>query len=127
MKKVLAIDYGTKRLGLAISRASLAEPLTILNHDQTLWRELKVVIEREQPDLILVGLSENEMARQTKEFIDKLKQKINLPIKLVDETLSSATVRKKLATGPMKLKKKQGPIDHYAAAVFLQEWLDLGE
>ena len=124
MKKVLAIDYGTKRIGLAVSRASLAEPWKILQNQAGVIAQIQQLAEAEKCDLILLGLSENKMAEQTKKFGQRLQKATAVKLEYVDETLSSTTVRKKLATSPMKLKKKQGPIDHYAAAVFLQEWLD---
>jgi RNase H-fold protein (predicted Holliday junction resolvase) len=64
------------------------------------------------------------MAQKTKEFSQELKKNTSLPIEFTDETLSSKNVHQKLATSAMKLKKRQGSIDHYAAADFLQEWLD---
>lgn len=124
MKKILAIDFGTKRIGLAVSRYSLAEPLEILDNDENLFESLLQILDSEKIELILVGMSENEMAQKTKRFTQKLKKVTLLPIEFADETLSSKNTHQKLATSHMKLKKRQSPIDHYAAAEFLQEWLD---
>ncbi|MBT3249746.1 MAG: Holliday junction resolvase RuvX [Candidatus Pacebacteria bacterium] len=124
MKKILAIDFGTKRIGLAVSRHSLAEPLKIIDNNELMFEKLKQVLEREEIDLILVGMSENEMAKKIKEFTKELKKTTALPIEFADETLSSKNIHQKLATSHMKLKKRQGPIDHYAAAEFLREWMD---
>ncbi len=124
MKKILAIDFGTKRIGLAVSRHSLADPLKILENDENLFKHLQQILDLEKIELIIVGMSENTMAIKTKIFIEKLKLKTNLPIKITDETLSSKNTHQKLANSHMKLKKRQEPIDHYAAAEFLQEWLE---
>lgn len=124
MKKILAIDYGTQRIGLAVNRLTLAEPLMIVESNEFVFEKIKQVIEQEEIDLILVGISENEMAVKTKEFAQELQQIAAIPLEFTDETLSSKSVHQKLATSAMKLKKRQGPIDHYAAAEFLQEWLD---
>lgn len=124
MKKVLAIDYGTKRLGLAVNRAGLAEPLMIIESTHQLWIQLIKVVDTEEIELILVGISENEMAKKTQIFVQELKEQLQLPVELIDETLSSQVVHHWLASSPMRLKKRQGPIDHYAAAVMLQEWLE---
>lgn len=124
MKKILAIDYGTKRLGLAVNQFGLAEPLMILKNNQNLIKNLLKVLKEEKIELILLGLSENKMAQKTKTFAQKLKQEASIPLEFVDETLSSHQVHQKLSNSHMKLKKRQGPIDHYAAAEFLQEWLD---
>lgn len=123
-KRVLAIDYGSKRVGVAISRGSLAEPLTILTLDSLIFIKLQKICDSEKIDLILVGLSENKMAQETKKFAAELKKELNTPLEFVDETLSSKTVHGKLATSHMRKSKRQQPIDHFAAAEFLQEWLD---
>lgn len=124
MKKILAIDFGTKRIGLAVNEHTLAEPLKIIKNDSQVFEKLKEVLAQEKIELILVGLSENKMAQKTKEFSQELEEITSIPIEFTDETLSSKNVHQKLATSAMKLKKRQGPIDHYAAAEFLQEWLD---
>jgi putative transcription antitermination factor YqgF len=124
MQKILAIDFGTKRIGLAVSRHSLAEPLKIIDNNELMLEKLKQTLEQEEVELILVGMSENEMAEKIKRFTQELGEIISLPIEFADETLSSKNTHHKLATSHMKLKKRQGPIDHYAAAEFLQEWLD---
>ncbi len=125
MKKVLAIDFGTSRIGLAVSRFDLAEPLKIVKNNEQTIGQIRNIVEQEKIELSLVGLSENKMAQRTKDFAKKLVAEITIPLEFVDETLSSKNVHQKLADSPMKLKKKQGPIDHYAAAEFLQEWLDI--
>lgn len=124
MKKILAIDFGTKRIGLAVNKHTLAEPLKIIKNDNQVFEKLKEVLAQEKIELILVGLSENKMAQKTEEFTQEIEEITQLPIEFTDETLSSKNVHQKLATSAMKLTKRQGPIDHYAAAEFLQEWLD---
>lgn len=127
MKNVLAIDYGTKRIGLAVNKAGLVEPLAILINDGFLFKKLTQILKEEKIELILVGISENKMAQKTKEFAQELGKKTKLPIEFTDETLSSKNVHQKLAHSHMKLKKRQKPIDHYAAAEFLQEWLEINK
>lgn len=120
----LAIDFGTTRLGLAISVASLADPLTIISNDNQTITQIKKICDQENVKQLLIGLSEQQMAEKTKAFAEKLSQAIDLPIFFVDETLSSKETHQKIATSTMKRSKRQGPIDHYAASQFLQEWLD---
>lgn len=120
----LALDYGTKRVGVAISRGTLAEPLAILENSDTLIDQIKEICEQEKVGLILVGLSENKMAEKTKTFARRLEQQINLPIEFVDETLSSYKTHEKIKKSHIKKSKRAQPIDHYAAASFLEEWLE---
>ncbi len=121
----LAIDFGTKRIGLAISVATLADPLTIIPNDGNSLNEIKKICQRENVKQILLGISEQVMAEKTKVFAGQLAQIIDLPIIFADETLSSKETHQKLATSHMKRSKRQAPIDHYAASQFLQEWIDL--
>lgn len=120
--KVLSIDFGTVRVGLAISMHSLADPLKIIANDENLYKNIVDVCNQIRVDQILVGMSENEMAKKIENFVKELKKHTDLPISYMDETLSSHTVHQKLKTA--KKSKRSGDIDHYAAAEFLQEWLD---
>lgn len=122
--KTLAIDYGTKRVGTAINYLSLAQPLQILDNNEQLFTQLQQLCQEHQVKQLLVGVSEREMAQKTKEFAQLLQTKLDLPIVFWDENFSSVRVHHKLAQGPMKKSRRQQPIDHYAAAEFLQEWLD---
>ena len=120
--KTLAIDYGTVRVGVAVSVHTLADPLMILQNDSQLFTNIIALCKENEIQQILVGISENEMAEKTKEFVNKLRDHTQLSIIFVDETLSSHTVHKKLQSA--KKSKRSGDIDHYAAAEFLQVWLD---
>lgn len=123
--KTLAIDFGTVRIGLAISIASLADPLKIIPNNEHTIEEIKKIIKEESVEQILLGLSEQEMAEKIKNFANELKKEINLPIIFHDETLSSKETHFKINNSHLKKSKKRQPIDHYAASHFLQEWLDM--
>lgn len=121
-QKVLGIDYGTTRIGLAMADGPLAEPLVIVNNDDQALAKIKQIIDHEQIEQIVMGLSENQMAVKTKAFAGELKSLVNLPVKFIDETLSSYEMHRKLID--VKKSVKQGPIDHLVAAQLLQDWLD---
>ncbi|MDQ3008802.1 MAG: RuvX/YqgF family protein [bacterium] len=122
--KILAIDYGTERIGLAVNHGALADPLEIIANDSKLLHHLQSLCESEEIALVVVGISENEMARQTERFISELRQHITVPIETTDETLSSSTVGQKMKDAGWSLAKRQRPRDDLAAAEFLQEYLD---
>lgn len=124
MKKYLAIDYGTKRIGVAISRMWLAEPLTILPTDSAVHR-LVAIINDERPDALVIGIADGPMAEAAKVFAMEVSKATNgLPIVEVDETLSSVETHAKVAKSGMSRSRRQQDIDHYAAATFLQDFLD---
>lgn len=124
MKKTLGIDFGTKRIGLALSYGSLAEPLAIINgenQDDAIVEIIKI-IKTENVEQIVLGLSENEMARQTKKFGHKLKAAITpIPLFYHDETLSSYQVGELMKNRSLAQRKK--PRDDKAAALILGDWL----
>ena len=120
--KVLALDYGTVRIGVAVSAGTLADPLVILPNDDSIFQTVVQICSENEVELILVGLSENLMAEKTKEFVSELRKHVSIPIIYTDETLSSHTVHQKLLV--LKKSTRSGKVDHYAAAEFLQNWLD---
>ncbi|MDO5561539.1 MAG: Holliday junction resolvase RuvX [bacterium] len=120
--KTLGIDYGTVRVGTAISYASLAEPLQILDQGPQLLAELENIIRQHKVQQLVIGISENEMAAKSQAFAAIMREKFQLPVYLEDETLSSYQVHQFLKLH--RLKDRRGPIDHLAAAVILQNFLD---
>ena len=123
--KTLAIDYGTKRIGLAISQATLAEPLMVVEYEQEAIALARIaeICQKYQIKQLLIGLSEQVSAEKTRQFAQHLAKVINLPQIFVDETLSSHKVRQHFQERGKLMGRKI--IDHYAAAVFLEEWIAL--
>ncbi|MBI5151645.1 MAG: Holliday junction resolvase RuvX [Candidatus Pacebacteria bacterium] len=123
--KYLAIDYGTKRVGVAVSRAWLAEPLAVFPRDRAI-EKITSYIHEERPHAVLIGIADGPIAEEARLFAQELQKKIG-DIKIIeaDETLSSVETHTKLATSGMSRSKRQGDIDHYAAAAFLQDYLDM--
>mgnify|MGYP005846734671 CR=1 FL=1 len=127
----LGIDYGTKRVGVAIATTFLAEPLVVLANTPQLLEELQQLIQERRPAVIVIGISEREMAEQTRQFAAQLEaylqQHTAEPPRIVfaDETLSSVEVYEKLHQSGKRDIRQKGPIDHYVAAHILQEYLDL--
>jgi putative transcription antitermination factor YqgF len=118
----LAIDFGTKRVGLAVSRATLADPLLTLANDDTLFEKLQEICQQEEVAQVVVGISEQKMAELTEQFVTELKRHLDLPILTADETLTSQTAESKLRSTVRG--RRQAVIDHFAAAEILQAWLD---
>lgn len=125
----MALDYGEKRIGIAVS-----DPLGIIATGLTSVPDLtelkKVLDQYHDVTAIIVGLPKTlkgELgisAQKVLEFIDQLKQVCLLPIKILDERLTTVEAEKSLlATGLSRAKRKK-VIDQSAAAVLLQSYLD---
>jgi len=130
---ILCLDYGTKRIGVAVATSPIAQPVGIIPNSKN--PSLKDIITSQALDQIeklltefhiekiLVGISEGEMAEKTRAFIDALTKRTTLPIEEIDETLSSVSATDQMQH--MNKKKRRGDRDHLAAAIMLQEYLDV--
>ncbi|HMJ49965.1 MAG TPA: Holliday junction resolvase RuvX [Burkholderiales bacterium] len=129
---VLAFDFGTKRIGIAVGDLALgiAHPLTTLEsaRNEQRFNAIAGLIKEWQPVLLVVGLpahmngSEHEMSRLSRGFALRLQQRFKLPAFLVDERLSSHTAERSLAKAGMPRSKIA--IDQVAAQHILQSFFD---
>ena len=140
--KYLGIDYGTKRIGLAVSdeRGSLAFPKSIIPHSQDIIQDILDVVEYEKIEAIVVGKSldqwgsENKIQREIASFIKKLSYELDdIEIIQQDERGSSIAAASHLYgkgnianeqwSGKKNAKKREHN-DANAATVILQRYLD---
>lgn len=124
---LLGIDYGSKRVGLALgsSESKLASPLDTLPNNDTLIARLKDIIAKESIGKVVVGLprglegQDTQQTHMVAEFIRRLHSDLQLPIETIDEALTSEAAIEKL--GP---NAEKADIDKTAAAIILQDYLD---
>lgn len=137
--RVLGVDVGARRIGLAISDASrtLARPLAtiaIRNAADGVERVAGEIerLERDEDGLvaIVVGLplrldgSPNEQTPRVAAFIDALRARTTLPIATADERLTSREAESRLAVNERDWRARKARLDAAAAAVILQDYLD---
>ena len=137
--RVLAIDVGGRRIGLAISDPSrtLARPLATLavkNAAEAVERVADEIgrLERDEDGLssVVVGLpvrldgSPGDETRRVAAFIDALKARTNLPIVTADERLTSREAESLLSLRERDWRVRKARLDAAAAAIILQEYLD---
>ena len=79
----LAIDFGSKRIGLAFSIDGFISTLPAIKNDQNIVPQLRVIIKDYSITQIFVGLSEGEFAKKTRNFVEFIRQRIDLPIETV--------------------------------------------
>ncbi len=133
---VLAIDYGSKRVGLAVgsTETGIAAPLTLLDHKGAghLIEDIKAVVVSERADQVVVGLpvsqegGDSEQTESARAFAAKLEEALDVPVILEDERLSSREIEAHMqAMGGKKAWKASGlDRDTAAATLFLQTYLD---
>ena len=130
--RYLAIDYGTKRTGLAICDPSetFVSPLTVINSDKNVINKIHELIERESIKAVVLGLplnmdgSKGPQARRTIDFSKQLRNRLEIPVYFQDERLSSFTAREMMAEAELTQKKKKKRLDAVAAAQILEAFLD---
>ncbi len=132
--RVLGIDYGTKRIGVAISDPTrlIAQPVAAFPNDASIKPSLLGIIGEQSISLIVVGMpyapdgGTGLMAEQVLSFIKALQSWTTVPVLTWDESYSTDTAASILVTGGMKRKQRRtkGTVDVMAARVMLQEFLD---
>lgn len=120
MTKILGIDYGRKKIGLARAEGSLAEPYKILRYKdiKILREEIKKIVRELGIEKIVVGVSEGEMGEESKRFAERI------GAETFDETLSTHQARDLSIEAGIGRKKRHEFEDAYAASVMLQNYLD---
>ncbi len=134
---ILAIDYGDKHIGLAISdfRGILAAPLEVVSITKN--RNIDVIIqdilnicEENNVKTILVGMPQSfvkayeNTQKKINKFVVKLKAETDIRVLLQDESFSTISAQNMLTSSGQSTKSTRGKIDKIAATVFLQEFLN---
>ena len=140
--RVLGIDYGARRVGLAVSDATglLARPLKTLDRsrlgsdaalvDAVLVAVAEMSSEDEPLGAIVVGLprrldgSPNDQTPKVEAFVTRLAGRTPLPVVLQDERLTSVEAESRLAMKEKDWRRRKQMLDAAAAAVMLQDYLD---
>ncbi len=131
--RILGIDYGTKKIGLAISDETntIALPLSVIDANENSINEIKRILEENNVEKIVVGLpitlsgTKGKRALETEEFIDRLKKAVNVEIVEWDERLSTRFSERVLNSANVRGRKnKKKVIDKIAATFILQGYLD---
>jgi putative Holliday junction resolvase len=133
--RILALDYGRKRIGLAISdelrlTARPLETLTRTNR-QNDFRRLREVCRRHEIARIIVGHpvhmtgEAGSMADEAARFAERLKKELGIEVELLDERLTSWEAEQTVSeTRSSSRRKRREPLDDVAAAVLLRDYLE---
>ena len=132
--RVLAIDHGTVRMGIAMSDELkiIAQPMEFIPAEpfSGFLKRLRELLGEYEVELILLGMPRNmdgsygEASLKVREFEAVLKNTIPLPVKTWDERLTSVQANRALSLGGVKKQKKRQSVDAMAAAILLQSYLD---
>ena len=132
--RILALDHGTKRIGVAVSDEMkiIASPLEYISTEPfaSFLVRLKEIIREKEVEFILIGMPRNmdgsygPAALKVQEFVAVLKDALTIPIKTLDERLTTVQAQKFLIQGGVRRDKRKEKVDKTAAALLLQSYLD---
>jgi len=133
--RVLGIDLGSKRIGIAASDRSgtIATPLTVLKRSGSLpvdYKAIAALVLEEEAVAIVVGLplnmdgSEGAAARNARIEAERLTTVVGVPVYVHDERRSTVEADRVLMERNMNAQDRRKVVDKVAAAVILQSWLD---
>jgi putative Holliday junction resolvase len=134
MSRILAVDYGKKRVGLALSdpTRTLASglPTLVRRPKQPLPEAIRRLVEEHDVSHVLVGLplgpdgASGQAAREVERFAAALRERLSVPVTLVDERYSTVRAYELLRERGTRAKAAKGQVDRVSAALLLQDWLD---
>lgn len=137
MARVMALDVGTKTIGVAVSDTgrTLAQPLYTVSRRGVKKdaAELAALIEEQDVDHVVVGLpyeldgSEARPARLARQIGDAVGARTALPVTYIDERYSSVEAERQLIEAGVSRARRKEVIDQAAAAIILQSFLDHGD
>ncbi len=129
--RILGIDYGEKRIGLAVSDrfGMIAQGLKTVS-TKNFVEEVKAIIKEFQICKIVIGFPKNmdgstgKKGEEVLGFVEQLKKQISLPLVIWDERCTTKIAENLLIDADMSRKKRKTVIDKMAAAIILQGYLD---
>ena len=134
MGRILGLDYGTVRIGVALSDpvGMLAKPLPFI--PATPWREavaqLQTLCETEKVTDVVVGLpinmdgTEGDSVKGARRLGERVAEQTGLPVTYIDERLTSAAAERIMLEDDTSRRKRKQKVDSLAASILLQNYLD---
>lgn len=131
MARVAAIDFGLKRIGLAVSdkNRKIALPVSVIEGGKKAIQNIRDALPLKEIDLIIMGLpiemngKKGAMAQMVEEFAKTLQEALNIPVQLIDERLTSKGADVQLKEISLNRKSRSEKVDMVAALLLLQTYL----
>jgi len=132
--RILALDHGTVRIGVALSdeTKTIAQPREFIPAEPfaDFLARLKEIVRTQEVDLIVVGIPRNmngsygPAAEKARQFVLVIKEAVPMTIVEWDERLTSTQANRALISAGVRRDKRKGKVDQTAAAILLQSYLD---
>jgi putative holliday junction resolvase len=130
--RLLAIDYGEKRIGLAISDPlrTIGRPYQVLSNKPGFFADLQAIITQENVGRLIIGLplnfsgNDTQKTREVRTFANELSTHIDIPWEFVNESFTTQDANEALKSMGLNIKDSKKVIDKVAAALILQHYLE---
>jgi putative Holliday junction resolvase len=130
--RVVGIDLGSRRIGVAVSDATgtLASPYEVVARNDGSHAAIKRIVEEVEAERVVVGLplsldgSDGPAAKAARAEAVVLQAALGVPVELYDERLTTVTANRSMMDLKMKADARKRVVDKVAAAVMLQSWLE---
>ncbi len=132
--RILALDHGTRRVGVAVSDELqlIASPLEFIPAEPFVdfLARLRQILGEKEVGLILIGMPRNmdgsygPAAQKVRDFVAALQSEITVPIKTLDERLTTVQAQRSLIQANVRRDQRKQKVDMTAAAILLQSHLD---
>jgi len=123
--RLLGIDYGQKRIGVALGESGMVRPLSVLPNDNKAVEKIRSLCEQEKVERIVIGVVGN-FREEINRFVQKLKKTIGLLVIFQDETLTTQKGVDKMIKSGTSRKTRREKIDAIAAAEILESYFSKG-
>jgi putative Holliday junction resolvase len=135
MQRILSLDFGEKRIGVAVSDALniIAQSVGTIERKgiKNDLKKIKDLVREHDAGRLIVGLplnmngTEGKSANRAVDFVNELKKEIDIRVEMVDERLTTAQGERIFLEADLSRKKRKKKIDKIAAQLILQNYLDL--
>ena len=133
--RVIGVDPGSRRFGIAVGVSGVASPLTVVHRKKSLEltvEHLAQLISEEEATAVVVGLplhldgSEGSSSKAARKFARTLANFVAVPVMLHDERLTTVTADRAMLDAGLRAEERRRHVDKIAAAIMLQSWIDAG-
>jgi putative holliday junction resolvase len=135
-RRILGVDYGTKRIGLALSdpMGIIAQGLCTIDNDDDAFNTVEDIVRDQHVARIVVGVPYapdgglGRKGEEVMEFIERLRENVDVPVETWDESFTTVTAHRQMRDAGMKKRRRgeKGRADEMAARILLQEYLEHG-
>ena len=134
--RILGIDYGSRRIGIALSdpMGIIAQGLCTIDNDEDAFEAVEDIIRDQHVARIVVGVPYapdgglGKKGEEVMEFVERLRANVDVPVETWDESFTTVTAHRQMREAGMKKRRRgeKGRADEMAARILLQEYLEHG-